>query len=445
VLKNPRYAGAFVYGRLRTRRTPEGREGVYELPRAEWHTLLPSAHPGYVSWEEYEDNLSRLRENAQAQGEDRRQSPPREGPALLQGLVICGRCGQRMTVRYYSRSGRTVPDYMCQKDGIANAQPICQHVLGWELDRAVGELLVETVTPLALEVALAVQDELNSRAEEVDRLRHQQVERVRYDAELAQRRYLRVDPDNRLVADSLEADWNQKLRALAASQVEYERQREADRLLLDDEQRARVLALATDFPRLWQDPLTPDRERKRMVRLLLEDITLLRHDHITAHIRFKGGATRTLTLPLPLPAPQLRQTRPEVVQEIDRLLDQHTDGEVAAILNQRGFQPGVASAFDSRIVAKLRRNYGLPDRFARLRRAGLLTLSEVTSLLDLHHQTAKAWEREGRLRAHVFNDKGERLFEHPGDRPPGKYHWQRLQRRAPSFPSKRAEGVQSDA
>ena len=182
-----------------------------------------------------------------------------------------------------------------------------------------------------------------------------------------------------------------------------------------------------------------------MVRLLLEDVTLLRHDHITAHIRFKGGATRTLTLPLPLPAPQLRQTRPEVVQEIDRLLDKHTDGEVAAILNQRGFQPGVASAFDSRIVAKLRRNYGLPDRFARLRQAGLLTLGEVTSLLDLHHQTAKAWEREGRLRAHVFNDKGERLFEHPGDRPPGKYHWQRLQRRAPSFPSKRAEGVQSDA
>ncbi len=445
VLKNPRYAGAFVYGRLRTRRTPEGREGVYELPRAEWHTLLPSAHPGYVSWEEYEDNLSRLRENAQAQGEDRRQSPPREGPALLQGLVICGRCGQRMTVRYYSRSGRTVPDYMCQKDGIANAQPICQHVLGWELDRAVGELLVETVTPLALEVALAVQDELNSRAEEVDRLRHQQVERVRYDAELAQRRYLRVDPDNRLVADSLEADWNQKLRALAAAQEEFERQREADRLLLDQEQRTRILALATDFPRLWQDPLTPDRERKRMVRLLLEDVTLLKHDHITAHIRFKGGATRTLTLALPLPAPQLRQTCPDVVQEIDRLLDKHTDGEVAAILNQRGFRPGVALAFDSRIVARLRRSYGLPDRFTRLRQAGLLTLAEVTSLLGVHHATAKAWERDGRLQAQVFNDKGERLFEHPGDRPPGKYHWQRLQRRAPSFPSQRAEGVQSDA
>jgi DNA invertase Pin-like site-specific DNA recombinase len=367
VLKNPRYAGAFVYGRRHTRWTQEGGERVHELPRAEWHTLLPSAHPGYVSWEEYEDNLGRLRANARAQGEDRRQSPPREGPALLQGLVICGRCGERMTVRYYSRGGRTVPAYLCQKDGIANAQPICQHVLGWELDRAVGWLLVETVSPLALEVALAVQDELNSRAQEVDRLRRQQVERARYEAELAQRRYLRVDPDNRLVADSLEADWNQRLRALAAAQEEYQRQREADRLLLDDQQRARVLALATDFPRLWQDPLTPDRERKRMVRLLLEDVTLLRRDRITAHIRFKGGATRSLSLPLPLSAPQLRQTRPEVVQEIDRLLDQHTDGEVATILNQRGFRPGVAATFDSRIVAHLRHTYRLPDRFTRLR------------------------------------------------------------------------------
>jgi hypothetical protein len=96
-------------------------------------------------------------------------------------------------------------------------------------------------------------------------------------------------------------------------------------------------------------------------------------------------------------------------------------------------------------VARLRRTYDLPDRFTRLRLAGLLTLAEVTSLLGVHHQTAKAWEREGRLLAHVFNDKGERLFEHPGDRPPDKYHWQRLQRREPPFPSHRAEGVQSDA
>src|SRR5262249_58633513 len=119
---------------------------------------LPGGHPGKVGGEESEDSRGRWRGKARAQGKDRRRGPPREGPAFLRGLVVCARCGERMTVRYYSRSGRTVPAYLCQKDGIANARPICQHVLGWELDRAVGALLVETVTPLALEVALAVQD-----------------------------------------------------------------------------------------------------------------------------------------------------------------------------------------------------------------------------------------------------------------------------------------------
>jgi|GEM_PF-3309730 len=138
--------------------------------------------------------------------------------------------------------------------------------MGGALDRAVGDLLVEAMSPLALEVALSVQEELQARADEADRLRHQQVERARYEAELAQRRYLRVDPDNRLVASSLEAEWDAKLRALAAAQDDYERQR-AEQTVLDDAQRQKVLALATDFPRMWADPATPARERKAMARL----------------------------------------------------------------------------------------------------------------------------------------------------------------------------------
>jgi len=441
VLQNPRYAGAFVYGRRHTRWTQEGRERVHELPRAEWHTLLPGAHPGYVSWEEYEDNLGRLRGNARAQGKDRRQSPPREGPALLQGLVVCARCGERMTVRYYSRSGRTVPAYLCQKDGIANARPICQHVLGWELDRAVGALLVEMVTPLALEVALAVQDELNSRAEEVDRLRHQQVERARYEAELAQRRYLRVDPDNRLVADSLEADWNQKLRALAEAQEDYERRRQADGVLIDEQRRQQILALATDFPRLWHDPQTSPRERKRMVRLLLEDVTLLKKEQINVHVRFKGGATRTLVLPIPLKAWQLTQADPELVAEVDRLLDQHTDGQIAAILNRRGLKPKKAEGFTSRIVRALRRSYGLTNRFSRLRQAGLLTGAELASEFGVCGATVEEWYRAGRLQAHAFNDHGGRLYERPADSP-SKWLWQRNRGRSQLLSAEQME-VQS--
>ncbi|MGH7417959.1 MAG: hypothetical protein ACREKB_09310, partial [Candidatus Rokuibacteriota bacterium] len=296
---------------------------------------------------------------------------------------------------------------------VEEARPLCQHVLGRDIDRAIGELLVETVSPLALEVALAVQAELAARDAEADRLRHGQVERARYEADLAQRRYLRVDPDNRLVADSLEADWNAKLRALAATQEEYERRRSGDDRVLSEEQRAAVLALAVDFPRLWADPATPQRERKRMARLLIEDVTLLRTDAIAVHVRFRGGATRSLTLPLPLSAPELRRTDPVVVAEMDRLLDDHPDAQVAAILDARGVRPSVADRFTTGIVVHLRSKHGLADHRTRLRRQGLLTLEEVSRVLGAHPSTVKGWASEGRIPSRVVNDKGERLFERP--------------------------------
>ena len=226
VLHNPRYAGAFVFGRTRTHKRAEGGAACTKLPREQWDTLIPNAHEGYISWAEYEDNQRRLRERAQAHGLDRRKSPPREGPALLQGLVVCGVCGQRMTVRYHVRGGRPTPDYICARDGIEHGRRPCQQIPGASIDAAVGELLLKTLTPMALEVALEVQQELLAQIEEADRLRAKQVERARYEADLARQRYLRVDPRNRLVADALEADWNQALRALGQAQEDYDRQRQ---------------------------------------------------------------------------------------------------------------------------------------------------------------------------------------------------------------------------
>jgi hypothetical protein len=413
VLKNPRYAGAFVFGRSQARKTLHGSELRSQLPREQWHTLIREAHPGYITWAEYETNLRRLHDNAQARGADRRHGPPREGPALLQGLAVCGRCGGRMTIRYYISHREVVPEYTCQREGIEHAQPICQRIVGGALDRAIGELLVETVSPLALEVALAVQDELEARAQEVDRMRRQQVERARYEAQLAQRRYLRVDPDNRLVADSLEAEWNNKLRALTAAQEEYERQRAGEAGSLSAEQRGQVMTLVTDFPRLWRDPATPQRERKRMVRLLLEDVTLLKADEVVAQIRFRGGATHTLRLPLPLSAPELRKTHSAAVAEIDRLLDNHTDTEIAEILNARGLRPGVADRFSNIIIYHIRQQYRLENRFSRLRRQGMLTLGEVTAALGLHPATVKDRAAKGHLASYIYNDKGQRLYTPP--------------------------------
>ena len=420
VLHNPRYAGVFVYGRTRTRKSVEGECRVQHLPREEWHTFLPESHPAYLSWQEYERNLKRLRESAQAIGFERRKSPPREGPALLQGLIVCGKCGRRMTLRYHVRQAGLCPEYVCQRKGIENAEPPCQRIPGAEVDRVISDVLLELVNPVTLDVALTVQHELQARLDESDRLRKQHVERARYEAELAQRRYMRVDPENRLVADTLEADWNQKLRALAEAQEEYERRREQDRQLFNEEQRAAIMALAQDFPRLWRDPATEDRDRKRMIRLLVEDVTMIRGQEITLHLRFRGGAARTVTLPNPLRSWESWMTDAEVVCKIDQLLNAQTFGRIAATLNADGFRSGKGQRFTPRYIARIQKHYALRSRFDRLRALGLLTLNEMASVLSVNPKTVKIWTAHGLLKAHAYTDKPEHLYEPVGSAMPRK-------------------------
>ncbi len=420
ILHNPRYAGAFVYGRTHTRKTVEGGSRIRSVPREQWDTLILGVHAGYLSWEEYEHNQQRLQESAKAIGADRRHGPPREGPALLQGIVVCGRCGKRMTIRYHSRKGHLCPEYVCQREAIEHVEPICLRIPGAGVDHAIGDLLIEAVNPVALEVTLAVQRELQSRLDEAERLRHQQVERAQYEADLAQRRYLRVDPDNRLVADSLEADWNHKLRAVSEARENYEHRREQDARVLTQEKRAAILALAADFPRLWRDPTTADRERKRMVRLLLEDVTLNRDRQLILQIRFKGGANKVIKLPLPQASWQKSVTPSAVLDEIDQLLNHHTIAQIATLLNARGRVSGAGKPFHPHLVSRLVRSYGLKPRYDRLRAAGLLTLQEMAEALQISPTHVKIWNRHGLIRGHAYNDKNECLYEPPGDDAPRK-------------------------
>lgn len=412
VLHNPRYAGAYVYGcRGLRRNSTDGRMVLVHLPRESWHALVVGAHEGYISWQQYEENQKRLEENGYRQ-RDGRKCPPREGPALLQGLAVCGICGARMSVRYHSRRGSINPDYICVGPGGRYSQPKCQSISGGGIDETISRLLLDVVTPVALEIALAVQQELQARIEEADKLRHQKVERAQYEANLARRRYMQVDPDNRLVADALEAEWNGKLRALAQSQEEYQQRCQMDRLTLDEKTRERIHALAADFPALWRNPKTPDRERKRMVRLLIEDVTLIKDGVITLHVRFKGGATQSLSVPRPAASWEERRTPREVVAEIDRLLDHHTDGEIAAILNQDGLRSGCGKAFDGRRVRVIRRAYRLKSRFTRLREAGLLTVKELAVRLGVSRGTLRRRRAQGLLNVGgcKLNDEGEYMY-----------------------------------
>lgn len=414
MLRSPRYAGAFAYGRTRSRRRPDGGVRAEKLPRQEWQVLIPDAHEGYITWARYEANVQRLRENAQAYGADRRSSPPREGPALLQGLVLCGRCGGRMTVRYHARSdGTSVPSYLCLTHPVHHGRPPCQNVHGKALDEAIGNLLVEVLTPLNLEVALAVGDELERRAEELDRLRRQHVERARYEAELAERRYRQVDPNHRLVADALEADWNDALRRLTEAREVYERERQADPGGTDVAQKQEILALATDFPRLWRDPRTPQREKKRLARLLIEDVTLIKGETIEAHIRFRGGATRSLALALPRSGLDLRRTEPAVIARIDRLLDDYAEDDIAERLNQEGSRTGAGLSFTLARVREFRYRHGFKSRYQRLRDRGLWTVAEMAAYLGITPTAVMRRYAARKLRGYRCDARNKCLFEPP--------------------------------
>ena len=413
ILHNPRYAGAFVYGRTRTK-VPYC-DSRHPLPQEQWKVLITDAHAGFITWQQYQENQKRLHACAQSYGRERRRGPPGEGPALLQGLAVCGQCGHRMTVRYHQRSGCLVPDYVCQNEGIEHGTAICQSIPGGEIDAAIGRVLLESMTPASLEVSLAVFEELRNRGREADRLRRQQVERARYEVNLARARYMQVDPNNRLVADILEAEWNEKLRGLTEAERDCEQQRKRDVNSLDENARRRILGLAADFPQLWCHPQTSDQQRKRMVRLLIEDATLTKASEVKVQIRFRGGATRELTLPAPRNAWQRRQTDQGVVQEVDRLLDTCTDGQAAEELNCRGCRSGEGLPFTSRLVAWLRREYHLKSHYQRLREAGKLTQQELLQALGISPTTLRIQRRRGLLPSHRYNDKNECLFDPPHD------------------------------
>ena len=318
-----------------------------------------------------------------------------------------------MTVRYHTRRGVEVPDYQCQNRCIQDGTARCQAVPGGVVDDAVGTLLLDTLTPHALEVALTVQAELDTRAAQADALRRQHVERARHRADLARRRYLAVDPDNRLVADSLEADWNDALRALQAAREDYERASETAAAALTDQFKHQIQSLATDFPALWSNPHTPQRDRKRMVRLLVDDVTLHKTDRIHLHVRLRGGQTRSLAVAIPPTSWQARQTRPDTVKALDRLLDTHTDAEAAEALNTEGHRSGENKPFTAGIVVHVRHKYHLPSHADRLRAQGLLTTTELAQRLAVHPNTIKSWTKAGILNSHKANDKNERLYESP--------------------------------
>lgn len=314
----------------------------------------------YITWEEFQENQQQLTGNYGATMTDGRQGSAREGAALLQGLVICGKCGRRMSPRYHGTGGKRTT-YQCdqhrKQDGVHG---ICWSVPGAAIDAAVTNHLLEALTESNLDISLAVLNQLEQHAQEQERQWQIRLERARYEAERAERQFDAVEPENRLVARTLERRWNEKLQQLTELEQAYAQAQQVQRLELSEQQRQQILRLAKDLPAVWFSPTTTATERKEMLGLLVKQVALTPVDRPTRQTQVKilwhTGATSELLVSRPSIQQKLG-TPLEVVQAIRELAPGRTDTEIAMELNLRGLLSGKGRAFTASSVAWIRLKY----------------------------------------------------------------------------------------
>ena len=400
ILKNPRYAGAFVYGRRRVERRADGTAGSRAMAMDEWQVCIPDAHVGFIDWDEYRRNQTTMASNAAAfLPSPSRSAAPREGAALLQSRVICGRCGRRMGPLYhYPRpSSREAAShyYICRERRIRYGKRVCQSIRGDLVDAEISRFVIDAMNRENIDLALAVQQQVDMEFAEADAQRAKRIEAFRYEADLARRRFFEVDPANRLVAASLEADWNERLRDLEEACQEREARAKVRDTELSERQAERIRELARDFEQVWNAAQTGNADRKRLLGLLIEDATLTRDgSEVTIGLRMRGGRSLTLEpLQLPRPMAEIRKTLPETVAAVDRLLETHGDHGTAHELNAMGRRNWKGDLHTAAHVGRIRRAYGLPSYLERktkgLRDQGFGTAEEVAAQIGFNERVVR--------------------------------------------------------
>lgn len=398
LLRNPAYAGAYVFGRYRTCKnfSPSGQmhNTARRMPLADWQVNLPNQHPGYITWEEYLANQQRLAQN-QTNGCPGAGSAAREGPALLQGLLVCGQCGHRLSPRYLGQDGSTVW-YECNWRRRELAGKSCWSVRGDLLDEAVTQRILSALVPAQVEIALAAVAELEQRDQALEHQWQLKIQRAEYEGQLAQRRFEEVDPANRLVAATLEQRWEHALQELEGLRQQYRQYQEKQTPPLSPEQQAQVRLLADDLPRLWQAATTTAKERKRILRLLLKDITLekrpVTHQAIL-HLRWQGGATEDLLVELPLKTADRWRYPDVLVGKVRQLAPQQTDHQIALALNHEGLRSAKGRAFTASMVAWIRWKHHIPAPV--LQQPGELTVRQLSQKFAVSPYVVYYWLNNG--------------------------------------------------
>src|SRR5713226_1638132 len=408
MLKNPSYAGVYVFGRYQYHQkistTGEIQKKMRAVPMPDWRVQLRQHHDGYMSWDEFLENGKRLEKNRTNGEATMLSGPAREGLALLQGLLLCGNCGHAITVRYTGNGG-IYPTYLCnrqRREGLATKD--CMSFRCDLLDAAVSEEVLKALRPAELQLALGALRELEVRDQAILRQWQMRLERAEYEAALAERRDQEVDPSNRLVANTLERRWNETLLHLQDLKKQAADFQRKEARVFTPEQKAKVLALARDFPRLWHAPSTQAKDRKRMLRLLIKDITvnkLIEQRQLSVHLRWQGGACTDLFVQIPPSAAGRPRYRSPIVDRIRDLACSLLDAQIADRLNREGCTSAKGKSYTAKMIRWIRWRYQIP--LARLKKPEEMTVQQVAKQFGVSDGVVYYWVEHNVIQARRLN------------------------------------------
>jgi len=363
ILHNPAYAGTYAYGRWEyssERRSPKtGKASAHARSMAQWPVTVPEHHPAYIRWEEFVNNQEQLRQNW---GQDGNRGVPREGRALLQGIVYCGICGRKMSVQDRAAKEHRSPSYICGRGYQDGDEKTCQTMTSRPVDAAVVEAFLSAISPISLRVSMQVLDQVEQDLMAQGRQRELQLEQARYEARLAQRQYDAVDPSHRLVAGELERRWNEKLERVAQLERTYAQAERAAEWKLTAEERTAITELSRDLPAIWSSETTTNPERKQLLRMAIESVQLdgaSQTGQVEVQIRWRSGAITSLSVKRTGPGEGSLKTPADAVSRIHEMAPRRTYAEIATSLNRVGLRSAFGRRFTTQHVGYICRRDGL--------------------------------------------------------------------------------------
>jgi DNA invertase Pin-like site-specific DNA recombinase len=396
ILKNPSYAGTYVHGRYQSVKeiAPDGtfRLRSKEMPMSAWTVLIKDHHEAYICWGEFMHNKKVLEKNRTNGEETLIGGPAREGLALLQGLLLCGHCGRRVTVRYKGNGG-IYPAYECnwlRREGLSTRA--CLQIRCDFVDQPIVKRVLEVIKPKQIEIAIKALVELERRENAINNQWQMRIERAQYEANLAQRRYEEVDPSNRLVAASLERRWNDALVKLEEVQKEFSQHQRKEQIAVTEEQKTELLKLAQDLPRLWKASTTKAKDRKRILRLLIKDVTVEKSKipkQVMLHVRWQGGACEDILVRIPPDYPNRLRYPKKVIQKVRKLAKYLTDGQIASAFNEEGVKSAKGNSFTASMIQWIRYKHHIPR--PNLKRQDECTVKDIAKKFSVSPNVVYYW------------------------------------------------------